>query len=258
MIPIIPTPQGAIEIVEARHLRGKVFETEGGKRQVVSGNRVAHVPDDVAAWEAGGSFNWLDIDTDVEFRGGLFRPKRTWSDVTIDPTVLGYEYFSRRIGDVRVEVTRINDIGVSGPLPVPRVSGPEVWFDSVIPGLSFAFEFYAARIRAFRVLRSSSGPAPLSLQWNFSRAADDDIIIAADASGRDNFERTDPIRQGGSKFNEAREVELINSRTGDRPVGGRTVFTSTEIFTGRTVFTRPVDRVKELRDEFVFPVRISG
>lgn len=261
MIPIIPTPTGGTEIVADRVLHGKTFDMGGDKRRTVSKVALVHVPDDVPAWEGGGSFNWLDLDTDVELTGGVYKAKQVWHDSFVDPAVLGLDYLSKRSGDVRTRVTQINSVllrNIPGLNITPRIAGGELWFDDVIPGLSIYFQFRGGGVATWRVLASSALSRPVRLEWNISRAAEQNVRILAETVGRDNYDKSNAGRNAGNRLNQSRAIEVDQSRTPDQTSAGRTEFFHDEELTGRSVFTDPSTRVKSWTSGIVFPIRMNG
>jgi hypothetical protein len=247
MPPLIPTPQGATEILSARTLKSKTFDLGNGQRRISTMLAPAHVPSSVQAWERGEVTTWLDPDTTIERVGDFFEVRNAWYRLRV-PATGGFSYavVSRRGagGEYRVELDEI--VGHTGPLNIaPVIEGNVLRFPNVVPDLDLRLVCLPDRVQFLKRLKSSS--APREFVWRVSNDAPN--LRRGRLMGWDNAERANSRPKRGLLLTESEEDAGV--------IGGRTWKRVREKWNGDSLETDPVTRVKHTRKDTVFPVDID-
>jgi len=260
------SPAGNLGEIEAqRTLTGKVWDmgktsdNRQKKSQKIQCGEPVHVPSDFTLFNSlvtvredikqyrGG---WDDCDCDLVLDNGVYRTGNTYYDLEIDPAVYGYKYVSKRRGDCEVKLDRITG-SPPGPMPTPRVVGNKIFWDEVRPGLDLMIVCKAMGVAIFKIVKTPT--APKAFRWEIREGDMSGLTLKKQTAGIDNADLAISRRPEHDR----RPLEIIVTESAPITVGGKKVYTVTEIATGKVFRRDPITRERTLSTDIVYPIRID-
>ncbi len=237
------------EIIDRRSLCSKVFDNHDGTFRIHS-----NVTSPLHYQEAG---DWQDVDLTIISIAGGWRMDKSVYTVEISDSDIALTYTSRQGGSGTIRLEAIDDVLVED-LPQfqinASVSGQDVVYANVVPGLELHLTVGPGGIEWFKTLKNAS--APRKFRWAIDVDEDREFRIQEITIGRDSMP-TEPT--GPRNRRNPRRVEIVNQTSAKVVQNGRERFTISEEWTGRVSdVVDPGSRQRNWKNNPVFPVIIDA